>query len=160
VLDYANRLLPEIAPGVRPARSVRSVPGSLRVRAVTPETTTAAWLEALDEALAEEGSVGLIAADAALPAVCAELERRGVDFREVDRFDTAARLAVVPASAVKGLEFDQVVLVEPAAIADPALGPAGLRRLYTALTRAVLALRVVHSRPLPPPLAAADRPPA
>jgi hypothetical protein len=149
VLDFANRLLPEIAPGVRPARSVRSVPGSLRIRATTAEAATAAWLEALDEALDEDGSVGLVAADGALPAICAELRRRGVEFREVDRFDTAARLAVVPASAVKGLEFDQVVLVEPAAVADPALGLAGLRRLYTALTRAVLALRVVHADPLP-----------
>jgi DNA helicase IV len=78
-----------------------------------------------------------------------------VEFREVDRFDTATRLALVPASAVKGLEFDQVVLVEPAEIADPALGPAGLRRLYTALTRAVLGLTVVHAKPLPAALAPA-----
>ncbi len=156
VLDYANRLLPEIAPGVRPARSVRSVPGSLRIRAATPETATTAWLGALEEALAEEGSVGLVAADSALPAIGAELDRRGVEFREVDRFDTTTRVAVVPASAVKGLEFDQVVLVEPAEIADPALGVAGLRRLYTALTRAVLALRVVHARDLPPALRAPE----
>jgi DNA helicase IV len=67
----------------------------------------------------------------------------------VDRFDTDTRLALVPASAVKGLEFDQVVLVEPADIADPALGPTGLRRLYTALTRAVLGLTIVHAKPLP-----------
>jgi DNA helicase IV len=149
VLDYANRLLPQIAPGVRPARSVRSVPGSLRVVAATPETATAAWLEALEEALAAEGSVGLIVADAALPAIAAELDRRAIDYREVDSFDTATTLALVPAAAVKGLEFDQVVLVEPAEIADPSIGVAGLRRLYTALTRAVLALRVVHTRPLP-----------
>ena len=152
VLDFANRLLPEIAPGARPARSVRSVPGSLHVIAATPATATATWLEALRAALAAEGSVGLIATDPALPAITAELHRRGIDFREVDRFDTATRLAAVPASAVKGLEFDQVVLVEPAEIAAPSLGPAGLRRLYTALTRAVLALRVVHAQPLPPPL--------
>jgi DNA helicase IV len=156
VLDYANRLLPEIAPGIRPASSVRSVPGSLRVRAVTPAAATAAWLQALEEALAEEGSVGLIAADPALPAIGAELAGREVEFREVDQFDTAARLAVVPASAVKGLEFDQVVLVEPADIADPALGPGGLRRLYTALTRAVLGLCIVHSRPLPAALGSRD----
>ena len=73
----------------------------------------------------------------------------------VERFDLATRLSLVPASTVKGLEFDQVVLVEPAEIADPALGPAGLRRLYTALTRAVLGLTVVHARPLPAALATA-----
>jgi DNA helicase IV len=149
VLDFANRLLPEIAPGVRPARSVRSVPGSLRVRAVAGEAVAAAWLRALDEALAEDGSVGLVVADPDTEAAGEELAGRGVEFREVDRFDTDTRLALVPASAVKGLEFDQVVLVEPAAIADPALGPTGLRRLYTALTRAVLGLTVVHARPLP-----------
>ncbi|HEX2159702.1 MAG TPA: hypothetical protein VHS79_22390 [Actinomycetes bacterium] len=109
----------------------------------------AAWVQALEEALAEDGSVGLVVADPAVPAARAELTGRGVEFREVDRFDTGTRLALVPASAVKGLEFDQVVLVEPAEIADPALGPAGLRRLYTALTRAVLGLTIVHTRPLP-----------
>jgi DNA helicase IV len=158
VLDFANRLLPEIAPEVRPARSVRSVPGSLRIRAVPPAQATAAWLAALEEALAEDGSVGLVVADPATPAAAAELAGHGVEFREVDRFDTDTRLALVPASAVKGLEFDQVVLVEPADIADPALGPAGLRRLYTALTRAVLGLTVVHAKPLPGALGAA--PPA
>ena len=158
VLDFANRLLPAIAPEIRPARSVRSVPGSLRVRAVAPEAAPEAWLQALDEALAEDGSVGLVVADPAVRSAGAELAGRGVEFREVDRFDTGTRLALVPASAVKGLEFDQVVLVEPAEIADPALGPAGLRRLYTALTRAVLGLTIVYARPLPAALGAA--PPA
>jgi DNA helicase IV len=149
VLDFANRLLPQIAPDVRPARSVRSVPGSLRIRTAASTAVAAAWLRALDEALAEDGSVGLVVADGAVPAVGAELAGRGIEFREVDRFDTDTRLALVPASAVKGLEFDQVVLVEPADIADPALGPTGLRRLYTALTRAVLGLTIVHAKPLP-----------
>ena len=119
---------------------------------------TAAWVGALEEALAEDGSVGLVVADGAVPTIRVELAGRGVEFREVDRFDTETRLALVPASAVKGLEFDRVVLVEPADIADPALGPTGLRRLYTALTRAVLGLTVVHAKPLPAALAAA--PPA
>jgi DNA helicase IV len=149
VLDFANRLLPQIAPDVRPARSVRGVPGSLRIRTAVSTAVAAAWLRALDEALAEDGSVGLVVADGAVPAVGAELAGRGIEFREMDRFDIDTRLALVPASAVKGLEFDQVVLVEPADIADPALGPTGLRRLYTALTRAVLGLTIVHAKPLP-----------
>ena len=114
---------------------------------------TAAWLRALEKALAEDGSVGLIMADAAVAAAGDELAARGVEFREVERFDTDTRLALVPASAVKGLEFDQVVLVEPADVADPTLGPTGLRRLYTALTRAVLGLTIVHAKPLPALLA-------
>ena len=68
----------------------------------------------------------------------------------VERFDLATRLSLVPASTVKGLEFDQVVMVEPADVVDA--GPQGLRRLYIALTRAVTHLCVVHARPLPDPL--------
>ena len=50
----------------------------------------------------------------------------------------------------KGLEFDHVVVVEPALIAE---GATGLRELYVALTRPTRTLVVVHARPLPAPLA-------
>ncbi len=147
VLDFANRLLPFIAPQVTPAESVRSVPGSLELRATTPERFTRDWLEALAEALEADGSVGLIAADPRIDELRAELERQGLEFRMVERFDLATRLSLVPASTVKGLEFDQVVMVEPADVVDA--DPQGLRRLYIALTRAVTHLCVVHARPLP-----------
>jgi DNA helicase IV len=60
---------------------------------------------------------------------------------------------LVPATVAKGLEFDRVVVVEPAEIA--AAEPderTGLRRLYVVLTRAVTGLTVVHAAPLPDPL--------
>ena len=50
----------------------------------------------------------------------------------------------------KGLEFDHVVVVEPAAVADD--GERGLRELYVALTRPTRTLVVVHARSLPDPL--------
>ena len=56
----------------------------------------------------------------------------------------------MPATLAKGLEFDHVVVVEPAAIV--AAEPRGLRRLYVVLTRAVSRLVVVHARALPPEL--------
>ena len=48
------------------------------------------------------------------------------------------------------------MLLEPAAIvaAEP-IRPAGLRRLYVVLTRAVSRLVVLHDDPLPPELGAA-----
>jgi DNA helicase IV len=55
----------------------------------------------------------------------------------------------------KGLEFDAVVVVEPAAI----LGErpdGGVGGLYTALTRSTRALAIVHSQPLPEPLQDAE----
>jgi DNA helicase IV len=55
----------------------------------------------------------------------------------------------------KGLEFDSVVLVEPARIvAAEAERTTGLRRLYVTLTRAVSRLIVVHDEPLPAELVA------
>jgi DNA helicase IV len=53
----------------------------------------------------------------------------------------------VPAALAKGLEFDHVIVVEPAEIAEAE--PRGLHRLYVVLTRAVSRLDVVHARPLP-----------
>jgi DNA helicase IV len=65
----------------------------------------------------------------------------------------AGPLAVVPATLAKGLEFDAVVVVDPAAIA--AAEPRGLHRLYVVLTRAVSTLVVLHAGDLPELLAAA-----
>jgi DNA helicase IV len=50
---------------------------------------------------------------------------------------------------VKGLEFDGVVVVEPAELVD---GPAGTAPLYIAMTRATTFLTLVHASPLPAPL--------
>jgi len=54
---------------------------------------------------------------------------------------------VLPVSAAKGLEFDAVVLVEPAELV--AESPRGRNDLYVALTRATQRLTVVHREPLP-----------
>ena len=53
-------------------------------------------------------------------------------------------------SLAKGLEFDHVVLLEPAAlVAAEADRVTGLRRLYVCLTRAVTSLAILHVDPLP-----------
>jgi hypothetical protein len=61
--------------------------------------------------------------------------------------ELAAALRVIPVSQIKGLEYDRVVLVEPADIV--AAEPRGLSRLYVALTRAVAELVILHTTPLP-----------
>ena len=58
-----------------------------------------------------------------------------------------APVAVLDAVDAKGLEFDHVVVVEPAGLVSP--DAVGLRLLYMALTRATRRLVVVHARPLP-----------
>ena len=61
-----------------------------------------------------------------------------------------ARVVVLPVSQAKGLEFDSVVVVEPARIV--AASPRGRNDLYVALTRATQRLGVLHSEPPPPSL--------
>jgi hypothetical protein len=67
----------------------------------------------------------------------------------------AASLNAIPVSQVKGLEYDRVVLVEPADIV--AAEPRGMNRLYVALTRAVAELIILHAKPLPERLRTSPR---
>ena len=153
VIEYAARLLPRIAPELTPPVSVRRSRGELEVVATDPLPALAATVARTLERI---GSVGLIVPDAQVGDVVHALADHplavvGTTDREDVEFDV--RLDVVPASLAKGLEFDHVVLVEPAAIvaAEPD-EVTGLRRLYVCLTRAVTSLVVLHGESLPDPL--------
>jgi len=151
VIAYASRLLPAIAPGLTEASSVRDSPGALTIRAVPAEDLAEAVLTACRQALGQEGSIGLIAADARIPALAEALAAAGLPYLSPGEETTAEiRLTLVPATLAKGLEYDYVVLDEPAAVVDGEPDErTGLRRLYVALTRAVSGLAVLHSAPLP-----------
>ncbi|SEE96454.1 UvrD-helicase domain-containing protein [Streptomyces sp. Ag109_O5-10] len=151
VITYASRLLPHIAPGLTPVASVRENPGFFQVR--TTEDTTEV-VAACGELLGNEGSTGLIAADARVPALAEALTAAGITYLNPGEETTAeTRLTLVPASLAKGLEYDYVVLDEPQAVVDGEPDErTGLRRLYVALTRAVSGLIVTHAAPLPPQL--------
>jgi DNA helicase IV len=144
VLTLANRLLARLDADVPPARSVRG-DGEVTMRQVSPEEVPEAVVAAVRAALGREGSVGVIAAGADVDRVRAALAAAGI--AAAGPGEPAARPALVPADAVKGLEYDHVVTVEPAAIAEAEAR--GLNRLYVVLTRAVSRLDVVHARPLP-----------
>ncbi|MEV7938126.1 MULTISPECIES: AAA family ATPase [unclassified Kitasatospora] len=151
VIAYASRLLPAIAPGLAPATSVRDAPGSLTIRRLPDAEAVPAVVAACREALEHEGSTGLIAADARIPLLAEALTAAGLPYLSPGAETSAeARLTLVPASLAKGLEYDYVVLDEPAAvIAGEPDERTGLRRLYVALTRAVSGLTVLHGEPLP-----------
>ncbi|MDT0322955.1 HelD family protein [Streptomyces millisiae] len=155
VIAYASRLLPAIAPELSEATSIRDSAGSFAVRPVAPAELEAAVVAACREALTREGSVGLIAADARVPGLAAALAAAGLPHLSPgEETSRGARLTLVPASLAKGLEYDHVVLEEPAAVvAGEPDERTGLRRLYVALTRAVSGLAVVHAEPLPALLA-------
>ncbi|MFF9344950.1 MULTISPECIES: HelD family protein [unclassified Streptomyces] len=150
VIAYASRLLPHMAPGLAPVESVRENPGAFEIRPAG-EAPDGAVVAACVDALAHEGSIGLIAADARIAPLAAALEEAGLAYLSPGEETTAgSRLTLVPASLAKGLEYDYVVLDEPAAVVDGEPDErTGLRRLYVALTRAVSGLTVVHAAPLP-----------
>jgi DNA helicase IV len=151
VIDYAARLLPSIAPDLSVPTSVREDPGRLDVVEVADPVARAAVVTA--ELLAEQGSIGVVAATAAVEALAAALTAAGIGFSRLDTLaegDVQQRVSLVPADLVKGLEFDRVVVVEPAdVVAGEPDERTGLRRLYVCLTRAVTAMVVLHARELP-----------
>ncbi|MGW0089954.1 HelD family protein [Streptomyces sp. NPDC003328] len=148
VITYASRLLPHIAPGLAPVASVRENPGFFQVRAISASGEVVA---ACAELLRNEGSTGLIAADARIPVLAEALTAAGIGYLGPGEETThETRLTLVPASLAKGLEYDYVVLDEPQAVVDGEPDErTGLRRLYVALTRAVSGLVVTHAAPLP-----------
>jgi DNA helicase IV len=162
ILDFASQLLPAIAPGLRPASSLRADPSALSIAAVAAGELGGRVVAACDVALGAPGSVAVICADPQVDEVSQALRAAGLAFSvlgsagfagsagsagEASAAGGGERLSVVPVTLAKGLEFDQVVLVEPGRIATGEVH--GLRRLYVALTRAVSRLVVLHSEPLP-----------
>jgi len=134
IMDMANGLLAEAAPGVTPCRSVRAG-GRPPVFVAAGADLGDEVRRAVAELAAEFGTVAVVVPD-------------GLRAEVVGLPDAVPVLRPLEA---KGLEFDAVVVVEPEAIAG---GDArGLRLLYVALTRAVQELVVVHARPLPAGLA-------
>ncbi|MFB0618692.1 UvrD-helicase domain-containing protein [Streptomyces sp. AGS-58] len=152
VITYASRLLPHIAPGLTPVASVRENPGFFEIRTVAEPAGVVA---ACAQLLRNEGSTGLIAADARIPELAQALTAAGIGYLGPGQETTReTRLTLVPASLAKGLEYDYVVLDEPRAVVDGEPDErTGLRRLYVALTRAVSGLIVTHADPLPAQLA-------
>jgi hypothetical protein len=146
IMEVAADVLAAVAPELRPPRSVR-------------EAGTAPWRRRLDGA----GLPEVIAAEAAAVgdgtlAVLVPAAR----LEELGRLLTAALpaaaagqgpsvldapIAVLPVAEAKGLEFDAVVVVDPAAILGGS--PRGGNDLYVALTRATQRLGVVHGGDLP-----------
>jgi DNA helicase IV len=147
ILDYASSLLPVIAPDLRPASSLRADPGALDVVQVPAAALADEVAAACQRACARPGSVAVIAADPQVKSLASALEAAGL---EPGPPGSDARLTLVPVTLAKGLEFDHVIVVEPARIARAEAR--GLQRLYVALTRAVSRLTVLYAEPLPDPL--------
>jgi DNA helicase IV len=150
IINFAAKLLPEIAPTLRTPSGVRTVADALSVVPAGESTLADEVIAACKAALAGEGSVALIAADDQVALLRDAIAAAGLEVALIgeteDEIDTV-RLVCVPATLAKGLEFDAVIVAEPAHIV--AAEPRGLHRLYVVLTRAVSRLQIIHAEPLP-----------
>ncbi len=144
IVAFANRLVPSLGVDVPPARSLRG-DGALTVREVGD--VVAATVTAVRAALEHEGSVGVIADEPDTHRLRAALAGAGIAIAAAGDLAADTRVTVLPAAVAKGLEYDHVIVAEPAAIAGAEAR--GLHRLYVVLTRAVSRLDVLHARPLP-----------
>ena len=149
-LELANRLLAMAAPGVAPSRSAREDGDPPDAHALTADELVPA-VAAHAHALAKEfATVAVVAAVPRVDELRRAIEELGVVLAEPGEVSPDRPLVVVPAPLAKGLEFDAVIVVEPAEImADD---PHGVRLLFVALTRAVQHLALAHAEPLPAPL--------
>ena len=133
IMELALPLLETIAPGTLRPLAYRAGGSAPVLRHVEEhELLREAYVEAARLAR-EEGLVALIVPDELVePALAHESAFDGIPL-------------LTPREA-KGLEFDHVIVVEPALVAAR---EQGLRELYVALTRPTTTLVVVHARPLP-----------
>ncbi len=176
VMDLAAAVLREALPGAIPPDPVRrtdehprfvEVAGEPHVSgephvAGEPYVAGEPWYPALPRAVREElaavaspddtedGNVGVLVPPELLAPARSALEAGEVSFGEVGSGALDSRVSLLSLADAKGLEFDSVIVVEPALIAGS--GPHGMRALYVALTRCTRRLAVIYSRPLPGPL--------
>jgi DNA helicase IV len=148
-LELAASLVPSGSGG---PRGVRTAPWPAVV-VEAGEGGVASTAVALARRMATDaGSVGLVVPDRCMEAVRAALDPP--EFADATRGPLGGGINLLDLHVAKGLEFDAVVVVEPAAIHEqrPDGGPGGL---YTALTRSTRALAIVHAEALPAGLGAA-----
>jgi superfamily I DNA/RNA helicase len=120
-------------PDVAPPVAFRTGAAAPRIERVEEDELVTAALRAALALADEEGLLAVILPD-------------GLDPDLTGHSANDDGIPLLSPRRAKGLEFDHVVVVEPALIAA---GETGLRELYVALTRPTRTLVVVHARPLP-----------
>jgi DNA helicase IV len=137
IMALALPLLARIAPDVEPPVAYRV--GAERPAIVHGDPPLPVAYKEAARLADEEGMLAVIA-----PASL----RGDADGGAGSLFDET-RIAILTPREAKGMEFDHVIVVEPALIVEEAVEGQGLRELYVALTRPTRTLVVVHAHPLP-----------
>jgi DNA helicase IV len=154
IMDVASRLLAAVAPASEPSQSVRTTGEPPTFVTATPETLEIEVGDAVGAAVERGGKIAVVAPSDRHDSLLAALAGLDVAAGSAEALD--AQIGILDADDVKGLEFDHVVVVEPAKLVTP--DRSGLRLLYTAITRATKTLTIVHAEPLPEALGPAGPP--
>ena len=154
IMSVAHRVLSAASPGTPPTRSVRQSGQEPRFVRVGRDGLVDGLADAARRSAAAGGTVAVVARPALHTALVDALADVGARAGTADALD--APVAVLDAPAMKGLEFDHVVVSDPSSLVPDE--PAGLRLLYVALTRATRTLTVVYADALPEALSAAALP--
>ncbi|MER5768795.1 ATP-binding domain-containing protein [Streptomyces sp. NPDC001985] len=153
IMELAAAVRREGHPGFEPPRSVRSTGAVPRtVRAKDRETLGDAVLAAVAEETAAAGEAAGPGEGGGRLAVIAPRELHGLLRPLQGPVDLTRPVVLLDPRQAKGLEFDTVIVVEPALL--------GTSDLYVALTRATQRLGIVHTGELPralTPAPAAER---
>ncbi len=144
IMEVAAAVVRAEHPGFEPPGSVRST--GVRPWARAGDDLPGAVAQAVGELTPAEGRLAVIAPRDLHRALAARLD--GVTAGAEP--DLTHPVVLLDPRQAKGLEFDSVLVVEP--------GRYGTSDLYVALTRATQRLGVLHSAPLPRPLAEALAP--
>ena len=150
-MDLARRVLEAAGRVTVPVESIREGESPVHVALPPgPEARDAlADLVAAEIADPDLGRLAVVCARAHRNVVEATLaERLGTDAVGTGTTRLDAPVSVLDVATAKGLEFDVVVVLEPAAIEAESAQPG--RDLYVALTRPTRRLVVAHAQPLPP----------
>ncbi|WP_054052566.1 ATP-binding domain-containing protein [Alloactinosynnema sp. L-07] len=149
IMAVAAEVLAELAVDIEPPRSVRQT-GAHPWRHEVVELPAA--VAALVGDHAEPGTLAVLAPETLVADIGRAVVGEIPDAAVGDQPDLENKIVVLTVRQAKGLEFDSVLLVEPAAVV--AESPRGLNDLYVALTRATRQVGVVHTAPLPAALKA------
>ena len=175
VIAVAAQVLAVAAPGIAPPRPVRQSGFTPRIISASRSGLAAAVAQVTREevSVVAPGRVAVLGPAVMLPELARTLSEAGLDPtdpRDPSGDGLAAGLVLLPADETNGLEFDAVVVVEPALVAavgeevtgesPPVATTRGLRTLYVALTRPTRRLAVVHALPLPVSLSSPGVPPS
>lgn len=148
IMELADKVMLAATPGLRAPRSVRDG-DELPVITSAPSQKEMfdAVIERSKELSTRDGRAAIICADDMVEDMSAALTAANMKHGRAQAAGLDQGLSIVPASLAKGLELDDTIVVEPAAIvADDAQG---LRLLYVTLTRSTRSLTVVHHQALP-----------